>query len=54
MLKKDYEMIDLDDVINFMYKKQIFSKNKTGMLITFDDGLSDHYEAAKILSENID
>jgi len=52
MLEKKYQMLDLNDVINFMYNKQNFSHSKTGMLITFDDGLSDHYESAKILTEH--
>lgn len=52
MLEKNYQILDLNDVINFMYNKQNFSHSKTGMLITFDDGLSDHYESAKILTEH--
>ncbi len=51
MLKKKYEMLDLNDVINLVHNKKISNYSKTGMLITFDDGLSDHYEAAKILTE---
>lgn len=51
MLKKKYEMLDLNDVIDSVYNKKISNYSKTGMLITFDDGLSDHYEAAKILTE---
>ncbi len=52
MLKKNYKMIDLNDVVNSIYKKQNLSQSKTDMLITFDDGLSDHFETAKILTNN--
>ena len=52
MLKKKYEIIDLNDVVNSVYKKQNLSSSKTNMFITFDDGLSDHFEAAKILTNN--
>ena len=49
MLQKNYQIISLNDVVNFTQKN--FNFSKTGMLFTFDDGLSDHYEAAKILSK---
>ena len=52
MIQQNYQMIDLDNVLNFLSNKQDFITSKTGMLITFDDGLSDHYEAAKILAEH--
>jgi len=51
MLTKRFEMISLDDTLGY-FKKNFFSKNnKSNMLITFDDGLSDHYNAAKILEQ---
>ena len=50
MLEEKFEMISLDDVLEFTNTK-IFENNKHKMLITFDDGLSDHYNAAKILNQ---
>ena len=47
MVKQSFQIISLDDVLKFSQKESNFFK--TGMLITFDDGLSDHYLAAKIL-----
>lgn len=53
MLKNNYEMINLDDIINYFYKNSnLISSQKTKMLISFDDGLSDHFQAAKILNKN--
>ena len=49
MLQKQYQIISLDDIKKFIQKKTNFTK--IGMLFTFDDGLSDHFEAAKILSK---
>ena len=50
MLKEKFEMISLDDVLEFINTK-IFENNKHKMLLTFDDGLSEHYNAAKILKQ---
>lgn len=50
--KTNYNILELDDVRKFFYEKLPFKGTNTGLLITFDDGLSDHYTAAKILSEN--
>ena len=52
MLKKHYEMIDLNTVQNLIYESRELTSSKTGMLITFDDGLSDHFEAAKLLNKH--
>ena len=52
MLKENFEMISLKDVAKFSYEKFLFNNTKYQMLITFDDGLSDHYNAAKILESN--
>jgi len=49
-LQKKYEIISLEDIKKFIQKKSNFSK--VGMLFTFDDGLSDHFEAAKILHKH--
>jgi len=51
MLSHHYEFISLDDVYNFLYTDKWTQKGKPGLLLTFDDGLSDHFNAAKILSE---
>ena len=52
MLKQNYTIVDQKDILEFTYGDHVFNDSKTGMLITFDDGLSDHYEAAKILAKN--
>ena len=52
MLKEKYNMISLDDVMKSYHNKNNVKYSKKGMLITFDDGLSDHFEASKILYEN--
>ena len=49
-LKKNYQILSLNDVDN-LHNGNLFLK-KMGMLITFDDGLKDHYLAAKILSKH--
>ena len=51
MLQKNYQLISLEDASNLSYGGISFHKKNLGILITFDDGLSDHYTAAKILSE---
>lgn len=51
MLQKKYQILSLDDAIKISYTGFNLSGRKPGILITFDDGLSDHFTAAKILSE---
>ena len=51
MLQKNYKFISLDNISNLSVKKINVDKNSSKILLTFDDGLSDHYTAAKILSE---
>ena len=51
MLQKNYHVISLKDALSISTGGDGFNKKNTGILITFDDGLSDHYTAAKILSE---
>ena len=51
MLQKNYEFISLDHILNLSTKKRSLNKKSLKILLTFDDGLSDHYTAAKILSE---
>lgn len=50
MLRKNYEIIQLDEARDFLYSKFILKSKRLGMLFTFDDGLSDHYLAGQILS----
>ncbi len=52
MLQENYEILEINDILNFFKKKGQINLQKIGMLLTFDDGLSDHYEAAKILYQN--
>lgn len=51
MLKSQYEIISLDSAYKFSYENFFLKNGKYGVLITFDDGLSDHYLAAGILAE---
>ena len=51
-LKENFEMISLKEVQEFSYGKKLFNYDTQRMLITFDDGLSDHYNAAKILESS--
>lgn len=51
MLQKNYSLITPNDVLNFYYNNYKF-RNSKNVLLTFDDGLSDHFEAAKILHEH--
>jgi peptidoglycan/xylan/chitin deacetylase (PgdA/CDA1 family) len=53
MLLKEYALITLDDVHALYYEQKPLPipEGKMGMFISFDDGLSDHYHAAKILSD---
>lgn len=50
MIQEKYQIISLNDVRNITRSDLHFSK--IGMLFTFDDGLSDHFEAAKILTKH--
>jgi len=49
-LQKKYQVISPHQVCEFSSKKLDIGLNKTGLLFTFDDGLSEHYLAAKILA----
>ena len=52
MLQKNYHVISLKDAVSISTgEEDVFNKENTGVLLTFDDGLADHYTAAKILSE---
>lgn len=50
-LKVKFNFLSLNDLIDIYYLKKHIKIKKPGLLLTFDDGLSDHYEAAKILFE---
>ena len=52
MLKKQFTILSLEKIYSMYYNQNKELKNETGLIITFDDGLSDQFEAAKILSEN--
>lgn len=51
MIKRKYNFISLDNVRRFYSGESEFMDIKNGVLMTFDDGLSDQFEAAKILAE---
>lgn len=53
MLKKEYCLLSPDQIKEHYYEKKEISTSPhaEGMLLTFDDGLSDHYHAAKILAD---
>ncbi len=51
MFSKHFKLITPSDAISFSYGDYNFKENQTGLLLTFDDGLSDHYIAAKILAK---
>ena len=52
MFFKNFEFITPKNTLDFSYGDYTINKNKIGLLITFDDGLSDHYIAAKILAKH--
>ena len=52
MLKKQFTILSLEKIYSIYYNQHKVTRNETGVIITFDDGLSDQFEAAKILSEN--
>jgi len=52
LLKREYRVLSPQEVSGFVESGWALRGDKHGVLITFDDGLSDHYLAAKILAEN--
>lgn len=50
MIKNNYPVISPNEVQKFYYNKKSF-RNSKNILFTFDDGLSEHFEVAKILCE---
>lgn len=52
VIKNKFNMISQDDILESYYAEKNEIGYEKGMLFTFDDGLSDHFEAAKILFKN--
>ncbi len=52
MVQKKFDVMSLDDIQRFYEEKTDPLDVKKGVVFTFDDGLSDQFEAAKILNEN--
>ena len=50
LLKTNYNMWTINDLEEIFYKNK--EKNGIGIIISFDDGLSDHFRAAEILYKN--
>ena len=50
-LGREYEYVSLEQVYDY-YHQGVVSWERPGLLITFDDGLDDHYAAAQILAEH--
>jgi peptidoglycan/xylan/chitin deacetylase (PgdA/CDA1 family) len=51
MFSNHFKLITPSDALSFSYGNYNFNDNEIGLLLTFDDGLSDHYTAAKILAK---
>ena len=51
MLLEHYHIISPDDALNFSVGNYEFPNDKPGILLTFDDGLSDHFDASEILHQ---
>ena len=52
MFSKIFKLISPSDALSFSYDDYNFKENHVGLLLTFDDGLSDHFIAAKILAKH--
>ena len=52
MLSKHFEIITPDEAVRFSHAQTPPRFDRPGVLITFDDGLSDHHRAARILAEH--
>ena len=51
-LQNAFQVISLSEAVAFFRGDFHFKEDKPGLLFTFDDGLSDHYTAARILAEH--
>jgi peptidoglycan/xylan/chitin deacetylase (PgdA/CDA1 family) len=52
MFSNHFKLITPSDALSFSYDNYNFNQGEIGLLLTFDDGLSDHYVAAKILAKH--
>ena len=52
MFSNYFKLITPSDALFFSNGDYNFKENEIGLLLTFDDGLSDHYTAAKILAKH--
>ena len=52
MFSNYFKLITPSDALSFSNGDYNFKENEIGLLLTFDDGLSDHYTAAKILAKH--
>lgn len=52
MFSNHFKLITPSDALSFSYDNYNFNQGEIGLLLTFDDGLSDHYTAAKILAKH--
>lgn len=51
MLSASYDLLSLERVHEFFYGKEAQSSSRKGVFISFDDAVSDHYMAARILAD---
>lgn len=51
MFSNHFKLITPSNALSFSYGNYNFNQGEIGLLLTFDDGLSDHYVAAKILAK---
>jgi peptidoglycan/xylan/chitin deacetylase (PgdA/CDA1 family) len=51
LLKENFQILSPENALEFSNGSFSLENGKYGLLFTFDDGLSDHFTAAKILSE---
>lgn len=51
MFSNHFKLITPSNALSFSYGDYNFNNNEVGLLLTFDDGLSDHYITAKILAK---
>lgn len=52
MFFEHFQLISPSNALAFSYSDYNFKTNQAGLLLTFDDGLSDHFIAAKILAKH--
>ena len=52
MFFEKYSLMTPNNAVDYSYGDFSLGQNQTGLLLTFDDGLSDHFLTAKILADN--